>query len=78
MGTREAVLGSRVLTLRGEDGSTTFDTQDDNMGKLRGAVETIRATSSSRAARSNESNNRTTLYNIDKLLEQLDGKKYNM
>ena len=50
---------------------------NDNMGKLRGAVEMIRATSSSRAAGSNEHENRTTLYNIDKQQEELDGKKYN-
>ena len=50
---------------------------NDNMGKLGGAVETIKATSSSRAAGSNERDDRTTSYNIDKQLEELDGKKYN-
>ena len=40
-------------------------------------METIRATSSSRAAGSNEHDNRTTLYDIDKQREELDSKKYN-
>ena len=47
------------------------------MGELGGTVETIRATGSGEAAGSNERDDRTALYNIDKQREELDGKKYN-
>ena len=50
---------------------------DDDMGELGGTVETIRATGSGEAAGSNERDDRTALYNIDKQREELDGKKYN-